>query len=261
MTPVPAIVLASADRLFTVGGLPLHPLVVHLVVVLLPVAVLGLMAITLRPQWRARYERLVIAGLALAVAAAVLTAKSGEQLALITGISGTHRFWGENLAIVAALLLVVTLLSRGDAALQRSRGRAVLGPALRRAADLFGLVLGAALLVMTVLVGHSGAEAVWPSRVDDAAATPAVSETPSGGEGSLTMESVASHANASSCWTVIDGTVYDVTRWINRHPGGPDVIEALCGIDASAAFARQHGNQSEPNTKLAGYAMGALASS
>ena len=38
----------------TVLGLPLHPLVVHAVVVLLPLVALGVMALAVVPRWRAR---------------------------------------------------------------------------------------------------------------------------------------------------------------------------------------------------------------
>lgn len=41
-------------------GLPVHPLVVHAVVVLLPAAVLGTIAVAVRPAWRRRYGTLVV---------------------------------------------------------------------------------------------------------------------------------------------------------------------------------------------------------
>ena len=48
-----------------INGIPLHPLVVHAVVVLLPLAVLGTIAIALRPSWRVRYGPLVVAAAAV----------------------------------------------------------------------------------------------------------------------------------------------------------------------------------------------------
>ena len=44
-----------------INGVPIHPLVVHAVVVLLPLAVLGTIAIVVRPAWRLRYGPLVVA--------------------------------------------------------------------------------------------------------------------------------------------------------------------------------------------------------
>ena len=259
MTLLPATVVVASESLITVGGLPLHPLLVHAVVVLLPLSALGLIALVVRPGWRNRYQWLVLAGLVFGAGATVIAAKAGEQLALVTGISDEHRFWGDNLAITAVVLAIVASAVVADAALERARGRAVLGATLRRGVDAVSALIAVAVLVMTVVVGHSGAAAVWPSRVDAAAATPAVSASPTGTDAALTMAAVARHDSRSSCWTVIDGNVYDVTHWISRHPGGAGVIEALCGIDASAGFTTQHGGQGEPNATLSSYKLGALA--
>ncbi len=35
------------------------------------------------------------------------------------------------------------------------------------------------------------------------------------------MAMVAKHGGSSSCWTAINGKVYDLTAWIGQHPGGP----------------------------------------
>lgn len=52
---------------------------------------------------------------------------------------------------------------------------------------------------------------------------------------------VASHADATSCWTVISGNVYDLTSWIGKHPGWDKAILASCGIDATTMFDAKHG--------------------
>lgn len=73
------------------------------------------------------------------------------------------------------------------------------------------------------------------------------------------MADVKKHASASSCWTVVNGNVYDLTRWINRHPGGRARILAMCGKDATKAFRAEHGTQKRPNSILAGYKLGTLS--
>jgi cytochrome b involved in lipid metabolism len=65
------------------------------------------------------------------------------------------------------------------------------------------------------------------------------------------LADVAAHNSASSCWTAINGKVYDVTSWIGRHPGGRAAILSLCGTDGSAAFNGQHGGQARPEAELA----------
>ncbi len=57
----------------------------------------------------------------------------------------------------------------------------------------------------------------------------------------LTSEEVAKHNSATDCWFIIDGSVYDVTSFENRHPGGKQNIVNNCGTDASAAFHSQGG--------------------
>lgn len=73
-----------------------------------------------------------------------------------------------------------------------------------------------------------------------------------------TMAQVKTHHGASSCWAVIDGNVYDLTKWINQHPGGPDKILGICGTDASAAFQQQHSEDPEPKKRLGGFQIGVL---
>lgn len=79
--------------------------------------------------------------------------------------------------------------------------------------------------------------------------------TPSG----YTLAEVAKHNNSSSCWTAINGSVYDVTSWIKQHPGGQQAILSLCGKDGSSAFNGQHGGQARPASELAGFRIGSLA--
>jgi cytochrome b involved in lipid metabolism len=67
-------------------------------------------------------------------------------------------------------------------------------------------------------------------------------------------------ANTSSkCWTVIDGNVYDLTKWITSHPGGASAILFLCGKDGTSSFKAQHENQNRPAMNLAQYLLGPLA--
>lgn len=78
---------------------------------------------------------------------------------------------------------------------------------------------------------------------------------------SYTLANIAVHNNGSSCWSAINGGVYDLTSWINQHPGGSQAILSICGKDGSAAFNDQHGGQRRPANELAGFKIGVLASS
>lgn len=73
-----------------------------------------------------------------------------------------------------------------------------------------------------------------------------------------TLATVAEHATAESCWSAVNGNVYDLTKWIPLHPGGEAKIKMICGKDGSAAFTGQHGGQEKPETTLATYKIGVL---
>lgn len=68
-----------------------------------------------------------------------------------------------------------------------------------------------------------------------------------------TLEQVAEHATRESCWTVINGGIYDLTSWIPQHPGGEEAILQLCGTDGSALFNGQHGGAARQEAILAGF--------
>lgn len=79
------------------------------------------------------------------------------------------------------------------------------------------------------------------------------------GEGDVvTMEEVEQNDSPDSCWAAIDGVAYDLTEWIEEHPGGADRIEALCGTDATEDFEGQHGGEEGPEDQLAEFEIGEL---
>ena len=82
-----------------------------------------------------------------------------------------------------------------------------------------------------------------------------VAEEPAG----YTFADVQANDSASSCWSVINGNVYDLTGWINSHPGGSSRILNLCGTDGSSSFNGRHGGQSNAESTLAGYLLGPLS--
>lgn len=55
-----------------------------------------------------------------------------------------------------------------------------------------------------------------------------------------TMKDVATHNSAASAWVVIDGDVYDITKFAEMHPGGLPIIMQYAGKEATEAFFDMH---------------------
>jgi uncharacterized membrane protein len=155
-----------------ISGIPLHPLVVHLVVVFSPLAALTGLAYALVPRWRwlLRWPLLVIT--AIAVVGAVLAAASGQSLLDSRPDLGqldtvrTHRNAGRLLRLMMLGYTVVVALASwrlgGPSALTSGRGaRLQHGGGLDRAVAALLVVGAVAVLVAVVLAGDSGARAVW----------------------------------------------------------------------------------------------------
>ena len=66
---------------------------------------------------------------------------------------------------------------------------------------------------------------------------------------SLSLSDVEKHNNENDCWLVIDGKVYDVTSYIEKHPGG-GVIANYCGQEATEAF-NTKGGKGSPHKPVA----------
>ncbi|GAA3825702.1 DUF2231 domain-containing protein [Nocardioides panacisoli] len=150
----------------TFNGLPVHPLVVHAVVVLLPLAIAGTLAISFVPRWRLRYGPLVVAAAFFATVLIPVATSSGESLEEKVGDPGEHAELGDQLIwfAVPLLLFVAALVwlewraskrpERSTEAPARSRG-------LLKAVVALSVVASLAAGVQVFRVGDSGARAAW----------------------------------------------------------------------------------------------------
>jgi cytochrome b involved in lipid metabolism len=74
-----------------------------------------------------------------------------------------------------------------------------------------------------------------------------------------TLAQVAENNNKDSCWTIIDGNVYDITSYIPNHPGGESDIVKICGKDGSQLFAKpQEHKDGGANNVLSRFKIGSL---
>ena len=249
------------------GGLPLHPLVVHAPVVLIPLSAIALVLLIFVRKWRPHYAWLAVAGLVVGTLGAVAAVLTGNAFAETIGLPARHATLGTILVWTAGALSVSAIvwwLLQHQERDKEQESRIVW------ASSIVTVVLVVATLIFTVLTGHSGAEAAWggttsqsestavedeKGTVEDEQAAESQSASPAT---TFTAAQVAQNSDATSCWASVDGSVYDLTEWISEHPGGSREIEALCGTDATAAFQRQHGSNAEAQRELAGFKIGEL---
>ena len=113
---------------------------------------------------------------------------------------------------------------------------------------------------ITLVVGEKEIPGEVVRGVKATTPTPTASATPTTTSNALTLARVKENNTASSCWSIINGNVYNLTSWISNHPGGKSAITSLCGIDGTSAFNSQHRNESKPESRLTGYLLGKLTS-
>ena len=89
------------------------------------------------------------------------------------------------------------------------------------------------------------------------AAVPATQAAPRDSQ-QISWKQIKKNNTQTSCWTAINGKVYDVTEWITKHPGGSERILGLCGKNGSRMFGIQHSGQMTPESVLASYQIGVI---
>jgi len=52
----------------------------------------------------------------------------------------------------------------------------------------------------------------------------------------LTLEDLQAHTTRDDIWLLVSGKVYNVSKFLDEHPGGDEVILAEAGKDATEAF-------------------------
>lgn len=55
-------------------------------------------------------------------------------------------------------------------------------------------------------------------------------------ETEYSAKDVAAHKGKADAWMVINGDVYDLTKYVEEHPGGSEILIEAAGTDASDAF-------------------------
>lgn len=100
-----------------------------------------------------------------------------------------------------------------------------------------------------------------PTKSASASASSTPSTSTSSNLTELTVAEVKKHDSASSCWSIVYDKVFDLTKWISKHPGGAEKIRAICGKDGTSSFEKQHTGDGGATNQLANYFLGKLGES
>ncbi len=94
-----------------------------------------------------------------------------------------------------------------------------------------------------------------PCEVEDRARPQVGPSKTAGKKGRFTKKEVATHNKEDDCWLIINGQVFDVTTFLNDHPGGAGII-TINGGEVCQEFADIHSEHA--HKMLREYHMGAL---
>ncbi|MFZ9283570.1 MAG: DUF2231 domain-containing protein [Candidatus Nanopelagicales bacterium] len=138
-----------------VMGLPVHPLIVHLAVVLIPLAAIAAIVMAVKPGVSRKYGAVIIGITVVGQLSSIVAKLSGEALLERLDMELERHTELGNLAPLASvpLLVLVILLYQVD---RRRRGSKV-----RKLIAVLTVVAAVFAAGYIALTGHSGAEAVW----------------------------------------------------------------------------------------------------
>lgn len=74
-----------------------------------------------------------------------------------------------------------------------------------------------------------------------------------------TWQEIAQHNTEASAWVYVGNVVYDITPWLDRHPGGKEILLLTAGRDISDLFVTYHPFTDKAAAVLSKYAIGEVS--
>ena len=148
----------SSGPFGTLAGLPLHPLLVHSAVVLVPLVAIGALVMSYLPSFSRRHGKIILILAVIAQVSVFLAKMSGEAFAEILDKNvEKHAELGEITPLVTLpMVILIYLRWRMD------RSGSTFGSVVIRRLTSVALVVSSLVsIIVIVLVGHSGASSVW----------------------------------------------------------------------------------------------------
>lgn len=142
-------------------GLPLHPLIVHATTVIVPGAAIAVLMAALWPRFRVWASWGPLALAAAAVVLAPLSTSTGEGLEKIVGDSALIEKHSELGDLLIWWVAPLAILAAAGYWFNTFRGGRKPSRAVSAVVAALTVIAAVGTLVQVVLIGHSGAEAVW----------------------------------------------------------------------------------------------------
>jgi hypothetical protein len=149
------------EGLVLLDGIPLHPLIIHVTVVALPLAFL-MVVLSLTWQRFRTYDFLTLGVLIVGSVSAFMASVSGRQLSESIGVSLEHATWGFYAPIastVAAVFFGLLIWAR------KQNAGSLIAKITKGGFAVVVIASIGATLALTVLAGHSGAKLTWEPKV------------------------------------------------------------------------------------------------
>jgi len=117
-------------------------------------------------------------------------------------------------------------------------------------------------VIVSGLVSRNNSQTINGTNIDSSGQTITSPGASPNNSKVFSMAEIAKHNSAQSCWLLISGKIYDVTTYLNLHPGNASTILPTCGTDATAAYDTK-GSDGKPHSGnahslLGGYFIGNL---
>ena len=155
--------MSIENGLLLLDGIPLHPLIVHVTVVVLPLGVLMVIA-SLFWKWFRKYDLLTLTVMFGGTVAAFLTSFAGQSLAMNIGVSLEHAQPG---LFVPVASLVATVFFGLLVWSRRLDIQASIAKITKGGFAVVVIASVSATLALTVLAGHSGAKLSWDPKMEE----------------------------------------------------------------------------------------------
>lgn len=161
--------------LSSLGGLPSHPLLVHIPVAFIPLATVGVIVLALRPSAVRTFGPLVAAIAGVGFVGAIIAASTGEELEeqfessgqTISGTLADHTEMGESVRLIAGIFFLLTLgwvlftWWRARAGEEAATAKVRKPRTVALVFAVLSVIAGIGATASVIQTGHSGAKSVW----------------------------------------------------------------------------------------------------